>query len=148
MLSSYARRAGLVLLVVAGISVFPAAVSTQGQRFYRDDPITRQPESQDASKAAPYEESEMYQQLYNLFVTAKYEPSGLRAGNLNTIDEVPDSSWFTNRIGTRTITNEELVRGPNVGEPPDPSKWVLIRQKSSGSHPGFTVEDAKGATWF
>jgi len=148
MLSSSAQRAGLALLVVAGIGVFPAAVSTQGQRFYSDDPITRQPESQDASKAAPYDESEMYQQLYNLFVTSKYEPSGLRARNLNTIDEVPDSSWFTNRIGTRTITNEELVRGPNVGEPPDPSKWVLIRQKISGSHPGVTAKDARGETWF
>jgi hypothetical protein len=115
MRSSSAQRAGFALLVVVGIGVFPAAVSTQGPRFYPDDPITRQPESQDASKAAPYDDSEMYRQIYNLFVTSKYEPSGLRAKNINTIDEVPDSSWFTNRIGARTVTNEELVRGPNVG---------------------------------
>ena len=86
--------------------------------------------------------------MYNLFVTSGYKPSGLRAKNINTIDEVPDSSWFTNRIGTRPITNEELVRGANVGEPPDPSKWVLIREKTSGAHPGFTAMDAKGETWF
>ena len=90
----------------------------------------------------------MYELLYNLFVTAGYKPSGLRAKNINTIDEVPDSSWFTNRIGTRPITNEELVRGANVGAPPDPSKWVLIREKTSGAHPGFTAMDAKGETWF
>ena len=41
---------------------------------------------------------------YNLFVTAGYKPSGVRAKNINTIDEVPDSSWFTNRIGTTPIT--------------------------------------------
>jgi hypothetical protein len=90
----------------------------------------------------------MYELMYNLFVTSGYKPSGLRAKNINTIDEVPDSSWFTNRIGTRTITTDEIVRGANVGEPPDPSKWVVIREKISGVHPGFTAIDAKGETWY
>ena len=58
---------------------------------------------------------EMYELVYNLFVVSRYEPSGLRAKNVNTIDEVPDSSWFTNRIGVRPITNEELLRGANAG---------------------------------
>ena len=71
-------------------------------------------------------------------------PSGRRAQNINTIDEVPDSSWFTNRIGTTRVTAEELARGPNVGAPPDPSKWIVIREKTSGVHPGFTARDAKG----
>jgi hypothetical protein len=90
----------------------------------------------------------MYELMYNLFVTSGYEPSGLRAKNINTIDEVPDSSWFTNRIGTRPITADEITKGPIIGAPPDPSKWVLIREKSSGAHPGFTAVDAKGETWF
>ena len=80
--------------------------------------------------------------------TSEHKPSGLRAKNINTIDEVPDSSWFTNRIGTRPITTEEITRGPIVGAPPDPSKWVLIREKTAGAHPGFTATDAKGETWF
>ena len=127
---------------------FATGASTQGQRFYSDDPIAREPESQDASKAESYDPSQMYELLFNLFVNPGYKPSGLRAKNINTIDEVPDSSWFTNRIGTRAITNDELVRGANVGEPPDPSKWVLIREKTAGAHPGFTATDAKGHTWF
>ena len=106
------------------------------------------PNRRTPSKAAPYEQSQMYELVYNLFVTSGYKPTGLRAKNINTIDEVPDSSWFTNRIGARAITTEELVRGPNVGQPPDPSKWVLIREKTSGAHPGFTATDAKGETWF
>jgi len=130
------------------MAVLATVASMQGQRFYPDDPITRVPESQDASKAAPYDPSQMYELMFNLFVVSGYTPSGLRAQNLNTIDEVPDSSWFTNRVGTRTITNDELVRGPNVGAPPDPSKWVLTREKTSGAHPGFTAMDAKGETWF
>jgi hypothetical protein len=147
--SSHACRLAFRAVSAAAIIGFLAtSVSTQGQRFYPDDPITREPESRDASKAAPYEESEMYELFYNLFVTSKYKPSGLRAKNVNTIDEVPDSSWFTNRIGTRTITSDEITRGANIGAPPDPSKWVLIREKSSGAHPGFTAKDAKGETWF
>jgi hypothetical protein len=135
-------------LSVAAVSLFNTDVGTQGPRFYPDDPISREPESQDASKAAPYEQSQMYELLYNLFVTSRYEPSGLRAKNINTIDEVPDSSWFTNRIGARPVTVDEITKGPIIGEPPDPSRWVLIREKTSGAHPGFTATDAKGHTWF
>ena len=147
-LSSRARRAGFLALSVIALGFFSGAASTQSVRFYPDDPIAREPESQDASKAAVYEQSQMYELVYNLFVTANYQPSGLRAKNINTIDEVPDSSWFTNRIGSRPITTDEITRGPLVGEPPDPSKWVLIREKTAGAHPGFTATDAKGHTWF
>ena len=145
--STRVRRGALLTLSVAAIG-FVAGVSTQSPRFYSDDPIARDPESQDAGKAAPYEQSQFYELTHNLFVTSGYKPSGLRAKNINTIDEVPDSSWFTNRVGTRPVSTDELVRGDNVGQPPDPSKWVLIREKTSGAHPGFTATDAKGDTWF
>ncbi len=146
--SSRARRRAAVVLSLGAIGLLSTGVGTQTPRFYPDDPITREPESQDASKTAEYEQSEMYELLYNLFVTSGYKPTGLRAQNINTIDEVPDSSWFTNRIGVRAVTTEEITRGPNVGGPPDPSKWVLIREKTSGVHPGVTAVDAKGETWF
>src|SRR5262245_10148117 len=147
-LSSRARRAALAALSFGAIALFATGASTQSPRFYPDDPIAREPESQDASKAAPYDQSELYDLSYNLFVNSGHKASGLRAQNLNTIDEVPDSSWFTNRIGTRPMTIEELVRGPIVNAPPDPSKWTLTREKTSGVHPGFTATDAKGDTWF
>jgi len=137
----------LTLIVFAGML---AATTVSGQRphFYPDDPIGRVPESQDASKAQPYAIEQMYEMVYNLFVAPGYKPSGLRAQNVNTIDEVPDSSWFTNRVGTKTVSAEELTRGPNAGTPPDPSQWVLTREKLSGAHPGFTARDAKGDTFF
>jgi hypothetical protein len=147
-LSSRARIIALALLSASVIALYSTSVSTQGPRFYPDDPLAREPESQDASKAAPYDKPEMYELVYNLFVTSKYKPTGVRAKNINTIDEVPDSSWFTNRIGVKTLTKEELERGPSFGAPPDPSSWVLVREKSSGVHPGFTARDAKGDTWF
>src|SRR4029453_10026998 len=111
-------------------------------------PSVREPESQDASSAQPSELVELYETATGLFVKTGYKPSGLRAKNLSTIDEVPDSSWFTNPIGAGALTLEELERGPIVGAAPDPSKWVVFREKTSGAHPGVTARDAKGETWF
>jgi hypothetical protein len=142
------RRPAFVAVCAGALALFSTGASMQGPRFYPDDPIRRAPESQDASKAAPYDPSQMYELVFNLFVNSKHKASGLRAKNINTIDEVPDSSWFTNRIGTRPITTEEITKGPLVGAPPDPSKWVLTREKTAGAHPGFTAMDAKGDTWF
>jgi hypothetical protein len=144
----HARRSSCVLLLVAAVGLCARSVSTKGPHFYPDDPIAREPESQDASKAQPYFMKSMYEMTNNLFVTSKHTPSGTRARNINTIDEVPDSSWFTNRIGTVPVSIADLVRGANVGAPPDPSRWVVFREKTSGSHPGFTAKDAKGETWF
>ncbi|HEY7190335.1 MAG TPA: hypothetical protein VH436_27475 [Vicinamibacterales bacterium] len=145
----FIRRPSRSWLPTALAVVFAAsAVSTQRPRFYADDPIAREPETQDASKAAPYQIKSIYEMSYNLFVTSGWQPSGLRAGEINTIDEVPDSSWFTNRLGTTTITPEQMTRGANVGAPPDPSHWTLVREKTAGVHPGFTARDAKGETWF
>ncbi len=47
-LSSRARRAGFVVLSAGAIGLFAAGASTQAPRFYPDDPIAREPESQDA----------------------------------------------------------------------------------------------------
>jgi hypothetical protein len=137
-----------ITALLAATFVLTSAVSTRAPRFYDDDPIAREPESRDASKAQPYEIPSMFEMLDNLFVTPSHKPSGLRAKNINTIDEVPDSSWFTNRIGTKAISAEELARGPLTGAPPDPSSWTLIREKTAGAHPGFTARDARGETWF
>ena len=50
--SSRARRVGFLVLSAGAIGLFATGASTQGPRFYPDDPIAREPESQDASKTA------------------------------------------------------------------------------------------------
>jgi hypothetical protein len=139
------RLTSLTLLFAVAAA---AAASTAGPRFYRDDPIARVPESRSAAGAKPLDIALFFEYGYNLFVTARRVPSNLRAGNLNTIDEVPDSSWFTNRIGAQAITPETLARGVNVGAAPAPERWTLLREKSAGTNPGFTAQDANGQTWF
>ncbi|MGE0812265.1 MAG: hypothetical protein AB7O28_00155 [Vicinamibacterales bacterium] len=136
------------LLAVALVGLLSAPASMQRPRFYPDDPIGRVPETQDASKAAAYQQPDMYEMVRNLFSNPRYEPTGVRARNLNTIDEVPDSSWFVDRIGRRPIGADELFRGPLVDPPPDPSTWTLVREKTAGAHPGFTARDGRGDTYF
>src|SRR6185312_17556837 len=31
---------------------------------------------------------------------------------------------------------------------PDPAKWIVVREKQVGVHPGVTARDARGETWF
>ena len=135
-----------------GIACVVAAValsgSAAGRKFFDDDPLSREPETQNAAGAQPWDIDLFYDLGYNLFVTPRRPVADVRAQNVNTIDEVPDSSWFTNRIGSRELTVDEVVRGPVVGPAPVPSTWTLTREKSSGFSPGFTARDAKGETWF
>jgi hypothetical protein len=136
-------RTAVILALATGL-----VGSAAGPRFYADDPLAREPESRDASKAAPIDIGLLYEIATNLFITQRRQPSNSRASNINTIDEVPDSSWFTNRILPRTVLAADLVRGPNLGSAPNPQRWVISREKSAGASPGFTATDASGETWF
>jgi len=136
------------LRTAAVVLGFVALTAAAGPRFYPDDPIAREPESRDASKAAPQDVGLLYDIAINLFATPRMTPAKVHAKNVNTIDEVPDSGWFTNRILPRRLQVDELVRGPQAGTPPNPERWVITREKSAGYAPGFTAKDANGETWF
>jgi hypothetical protein len=136
--------AGIILAVV----VTQASSSGSGRKFYNDDPLAREPESQDASKVAEWDIDLVYDLARNLFSRPGGGGPARRAGNVNTIDEVPDSSWFTNRILTRPVSVEEASRGPLTGEGPAPGVWSVIRPKQAGFAPGFTMRDTKGDVWF
>lgn len=67
------------------------------------------------------------------------------AGNVNTLGEVPNSSWFTNRMGMFPMTPEQVAQGPGTGTGPDRSApWVIVSAKTEGVTPGFNIRDAKG----
>lgn len=145
MVNTTTRIAALVtMLIVAG--TLPAGQERSGPRFYSDDPIARAPDTQDASKAQPRDLALYYDAIINLFGRPGKQEVG-RAASVNTIDEVPDSSWFTNRIGTRSMTADEMMRGPNDDRGPAPGALTVTR-KSGGVSPGFTITDARGQRYF
>ena len=141
-------RTPLSFFLAGVIAAAAVTVSTAGRKFYDDDPIARAPESRSAAGVKELKIELFFEYAYNLFVIADRKPSNTRAGNLNTIDEVPDSSWFTNRIGGPPMAAAAIARGPNSDAPPAPEKWTLLREKSAGTNPGFTARDANGQTWF
>ncbi len=104
------------------VSVWLAAPASRAAapRFYSDDPIWRDPESQDATKVLPIKVSDQFDLVENSFLGAG-DKADRHAVNVNTVDEVPDSSWFTNRVGPLqkgTPDLSALTRGPDTGQGP------------------------------
>lgn len=78
------------------------------------------------------------------------DPGG-EAVNVNSFDEVPDSSWFTNRIGANPLAAEQVARGfceegELDPEAPDGS-WVIDQGKMNGANPGFRIKDPRGVRY-
>lgn len=68
-----------------------------------------------------------------------------QAMNVTPLDEIQNSSWFTNRIGSRPLSIDEIRRGPNQPQGPDlEHEWTITAGKTQGVTPGFTVRDARG----
>ena len=96
----------------------------------------------------PVDLSETYDFVQNTFLKDA-DKTEKRAVNVNTIDEVPDSSWFTHRLGTAEVMSiEDIVRGPFKGQPPQPGRWTVAGGKSEGISPGLTMKDSTGTLYF
>ena len=103
-------------LVARWRSAPPSPVITvrrrQSPRFFPDDPLWTDDDTLlDASKvgaAGGHERLRLRRQQFG----SPGEKKDVRAMNVNTLDEVPDSMWFTNRIGRESCRSPTLVRGP------------------------------------
>lgn len=143
-------RAGrVVVLLVLGLITAGQAVSQQvgdgdGRRFYPDDPLRVDPDRipVDPEQVREHELSTYYDFLANVLGDpgAPYAP----ARNVNTLGEVPDSSWFENRIGVGALDVEEVVRGPNRVDGPAPGTLTVVGRPGAGITPKFIVRDGRG----
>ncbi|MEZ5421066.1 MAG: hypothetical protein R2708_27530 [Vicinamibacterales bacterium] len=133
----------------AVVAMLAAAALGRGAApaYYPDDPLWRDPESRDAGQVREREISDPFDFVENTFLDPG-DHTDQRAVNVNTLDEVPDSSWFTNRLGRQPLTTADFVRGPNVSGPPAAGPWAVISGKSDGITPGFTIRDVAGTVWF
>ena len=133
------------LLVAAVVAAWTGIASrAAAPRFFPDDPIQIDDDrALDASGTIEIEGSNAYDFAQNTF----FQPGDkrdIRAVNVNSVDDVPDSSWFTNRIGRRQMTVEEIARGPNQLDTISIDDWPIVREKSSGITPGYRVVDPSG----
>jgi hypothetical protein len=92
-----------------------------------------------------YDLSKSHEFVTNTFTeTAKSFGPAL---NVNTLGEVPDSSWFVNRIGRYDMTLEDVLRGPNQVDGPTPGIWEVTGRPDAGITPKFTIRDSRGDTY-
>lgn len=146
--SSFFHHVVAPLGLIGAIALAAAPTRTAAPRFYADDPLQREPETQDASKVQPHELILLHEITENLFAKPGDRTLGVRAKNANTIDEVPDSSWFNNRAGARPLSADEVRRGPDETSGPADGDWIVTSAKSDGVTPGFTIRDRGGEVWF
>ncbi|PIP83616.1 MAG: hypothetical protein CO113_15405 [Elusimicrobia bacterium CG_4_9_14_3_um_filter_62_55] len=69
------------------------------------------------------------------------------AENIDSLDKVPDSTWFTNRHGRKRMNPAELAHGP-LKQAPAPGKWTILKGKGIGINPGFLAKDHAGRLLF
>jgi hypothetical protein len=136
------RQAVLILLLSGTLW---RSDGVQAPRFFADDPIQAMPAPLNVKSPVKGDVNEVLD-----FLQQSRKP-GMRpakpAGAVNTLGDVPDSEWFTNRHGARRMTRDALQRGPNSGDPPTPP-FTVTGGKSEGITPGFRIKDSTGRPYF
>jgi hypothetical protein len=148
------RSKSLIACLIAGVAAATmSALSAQtlpqpvqdSLRFYPDDPLWSDDDRRTIPPPVPHDLSKSYEFVANTFSdTARSFGPAL---NVNTLGEVPDSSWFTNRIGQHDMTIDEVLRGPNKVDGPAPGVWQVTGRPDAGITPKFTIRDARGDTY-
>ncbi|MBA2543617.1 MAG: hypothetical protein H0V17_28505 [Deltaproteobacteria bacterium] len=146
------------ILVLALVLVALPAIATCGGGFdpvrYRNQaPVTivndrvhlaTQPREIAFVKMSEYFDAFFYQRIVRF---TQQRPS-VRSANVNSMDEVPDSTWFRNRIGVREVSLDEMRDGAKAGANPMLHKpWKIKSTKVGGVSIGFIIEDATGAKY-
>ena len=135
----------LAAVVAAAVTTTSLVAASYAPKFFNDDPIWVEPETQDASGISVDEVSLFVDLASNLVRGMRATLAPVRARNLNTVDEVPDSSWYTNR---GRLTPQRVAVGPDATAGPAPGTWTITSSKGDGVTPGFTILDSQGQRWF
>jgi hypothetical protein len=114
------------------------------QQFLPDDPLTRTPEVAAVRKTSVQDINAFYDFGHN---SLHYKsPATTDSLGVNTLGEVPDSSWFTNR-DVSGLSIEALKKGGRVHGGPQPP-YTVVAAKSEGVSTGFRIRDARGLLYF
>jgi hypothetical protein len=146
MTTTQTSRVAVCLALLFGAATL-AQTTPSAPRFYPDDPLWVDDDKAISVKdVKEVEDTNGYDFVVNTFGDPG-ERANVRAGNVNSLDEVPDSSWFTNRIGRKPMTVAEVVKGPDRYESISLDGWVVSGGKGSGLQPGFRMKDREGHTY-
>lgn len=117
-------------------------------RFHNQEPITlvndrvplaKPPESFDLGLVEYYFKGDLIEPTRRALTVGEERP----AKNANSLGDVPDSAWFTNR----TLTPEQVRRGPGLGGPDRSQPWRVVGVKQGGMAVGMKIVDARGDSY-
>ena len=140
------RTTGMQKALLLALAI-PLVLSAR--KFYLDDPLWEMPPPLDSEVVVSRDLSDFYDYFLYTFANPaekSVDLPGVRiaAEAVNTLGEVPDSEWFTNRIGHREMSIEEILRGPGNDRPPADGPWTIVSAKTEGLTPGFMIKDRTG----
>jgi hypothetical protein len=122
-------------------------LGARAQKFLPDDPISRDPDNLNIEKPAQVELGPTWDFAINSFGNEAQGPL-LRAQNINTLGQVPDSSWFANRIGSRNMSLDEIARGNDLTGGPDVQGEITVVGAALISiSEGMVIQDSRG-DWY
>ncbi len=119
------------------------------KKLHLRPPLWVDPDDRAIPEPKEREVSELYAIVYNTWLrhlSPQYKAEIARdpgALNVNAWDEVPDSSWFTNRIGRSALSLDEIANGIE-GQRPEPAPWKVLRVNDEGYTPKFDIQDSAG----
>jgi len=117
------------------------------QKFYPDDPLEAEPPPMATPDPGVRGLSDVLEFFSNTFGSPgeRHPEIGvIPAGAVNTLGEVMDSSWYTNRHAKRRLSSQELVRGTGDGQPPlQDQPWRVLAVKQFANRPGILIVDSQ-----
>ena len=124
----------IALAITLGIA--GAALPLGAQKFYDDDPLEKLPPPRNVQQVLSRKLSDYYDYLHHAFATPGERQAAGRvipAQDINTLGEVPDDAWYTNRHYKNPMSVDELVRGVGGSNAPDMNgPWTVIAAKTEG----------------
>jgi hypothetical protein len=153
------RSGSALLLAILLLGNTTIALAKERKTYSKADPIRLdfdmesipEPKGYDTGYFYDFADGTFFQQAKQAFDFPRHyrnlSGNPKQAYNVNTLDEVPNSSWFTNRNGLKPMTVEEIKRGPNKTDGPAAGKLIVVSVKSRGAQPGLWVKDERGDTY-
>ncbi|MEE8256263.1 MAG: hypothetical protein V3R60_00100 [Acidobacteriota bacterium] len=142
-----ARRTKKQAAVLGLILMGALATPLWGQKFYPDDPIQKEPPPLPVSDPGPRALSGLLDFFSNTFGKPgeRHPEIGvIPAGAVNTLGEVLNTHWFTNRHSKARMSEEELVRAVGDEYPPAQDQpWHALAVKPYGARPGILIVDSR-----
>jgi len=140
-------RSLALLLLGLQVGLLTGCGGRQQVRF-QDGPVIQQVhDNRDIPEPA---EREFYRYIH---IYRNFFPKQMRLGldpvppkpaaDVNRLGEVPNSSWFENRVSQ--LTPAQVAQGPGGADPgPEPYlPWTVLSWKSGGRNPGFIFADRR-----